>query len=73
MSTAHPQMHNFGDGIVFFQKYLIFFNFFSIFMTQRTVLVRVGVAVTFVTYSSPILSPEKYFLAGRRPVRKSKK
>ena len=34
---------------------------------------RVGVAVTFVTYSSPILSPEKYFLAGRRPVTKSKK
>ena len=25
------------------------------------------------TYSSPILSPEKYFLAGRRPVTKSKK
>ena len=29
----------FGHGIVLFQNFSIFFNFFSIFMTQRTVLV----------------------------------
>ena len=32
------QKNYFGDGIVFFQNFSKFFNFFSLFMPQRTVL-----------------------------------